>query len=216
MEGEFDAMLLDQEAGDLVGVATLGSASMRAGGRWLWYLAPVKQIYVAYDLDQPRAAGRGGSGRPFRARLTISPLDSKDLTAMHQTGHDLRAWLRYQLAPLETAIEERASLALNTPEEPTPVALWDFDLHPWDLEMARLVTWFRRASFPDGPWELGARGPGRGPGALSCWRSGARSRWGRRVLALPQRGVTGRPGTTIHAVRFGVTGRWERFAICMW
>ena len=51
-EGEFDAMLLDQECGHWVGVASLGSAGSRLDFSNLWrYLLHVETIYLVYDLD---------------------------------------------------------------------------------------------------------------------------------------------------------------------
>ena len=58
-EGEFDAMLLYQEAGDLAGVATLGNATARLNlDTWAAYLFPVTRFLVAYDVD---GAGRRGA-----------------------------------------------------------------------------------------------------------------------------------------------------------
>ena len=53
VEGEFDAMLLEQEAGDLVGVCTLGSASSRhLSSKWLSYFLGCQRIYLVGDNDK--------------------------------------------------------------------------------------------------------------------------------------------------------------------
>ncbi|HZU04872.1 MAG TPA: hypothetical protein VFB73_02780, partial [Chloroflexota bacterium] len=59
-EGEFDALLLRQEAGDLVDVATLGSATALPTPRWAWALRHAGVWLVAYDRD---AAGAKGGAR---------------------------------------------------------------------------------------------------------------------------------------------------------
>ena len=97
-EGEFDAMLLHQEAGDLVGVVTLGSASARLPDVWVPYLLGVKRFLVAYDAD---AAGAEGAAMwkaisPHAERIV--PLAGKDVTDFFLAGGDLRAWVQFALA----------------------------------------------------------------------------------------------------------------------
>lgn len=96
-EGEFDALLLRQEAGDLVDVATMGSASTPLAGRWLWTLRHARRILVSYDLD---AAGARGAqvltALSARVRI-ISPPGATDISAAWQAGVDLRPWIRQQL-----------------------------------------------------------------------------------------------------------------------
>jgi hypothetical protein len=104
-EGELDALLLAQHAGDLAGVATLGSASHRADiGDFMDYLLPVPRYLVAYDLD-----GAGGTGAATLAsitrrarRVSVPSLPGvKDLTDFHKAGGNLHAWLTFELARLE-------------------------------------------------------------------------------------------------------------------
>ena len=58
VEGEFDALLAQQEAAGLAAVTTLGSASHTLGERWLPILAACRLNLVAYDRTK-----RGGRGR---------------------------------------------------------------------------------------------------------------------------------------------------------
>ena len=96
-EGELDALLLRQQAGDLVDVVTLGSASLPLAGRWLWALRDASRIIAAYDADGAGAsAGAKASLRSARVRVA-RPLDGKDLTDMHLAGGDLCAWASYLL-----------------------------------------------------------------------------------------------------------------------
>ncbi len=97
-EGELDTMLLWQEAGHLVGVVTLGSATATLGPRWLPLLLSVERFYLALDNDQ--------AGRQARARWQTlvgsrgGPLDlpaGKDITELWQSGRDLRQWVTHLL-----------------------------------------------------------------------------------------------------------------------
>jgi hypothetical protein len=115
-EGEFDAMLLHQEAGDLVGVVTLGSASSRLPDAWVPHLLGVQRLLVAYDTDFAGAKGAAmwESVSPRAQRLV--PLAGKDVTDFYLAGGDLRTWVQFALAtdgdpiaaPVETQVISRA------------------------------------------------------------------------------------------------------------
>jgi DNA primase len=99
-EGEFDALLLHQEAGDLVGVCALGSASnkMKAIDAGLPFLLPVRRLFVATDSDDD---GEGAAAaileRTRRARRLHVP-EGNDVTDYWRAGGDLRAWVGAALA----------------------------------------------------------------------------------------------------------------------
>jgi hypothetical protein len=104
VEGEFDAMLLEQEAGDVVGVATLGSATGNLDlMTWGAHLLPLARLLVAYDLDD---AGKHGAATvaslTARARRVSVPAmpGVKDITDFHQAGGNLRDWLTFEMARL--------------------------------------------------------------------------------------------------------------------
>ncbi len=109
-EGEFDCLLLEQTAGDLAGVVTLG-AQGEALDLELWalpYLLDAELMLAAYDVDQD-AAGQGKSERGLGRLLALSrrmrrlavpalgPGD-KDITDFWMAGGDLRGWLAEELA----------------------------------------------------------------------------------------------------------------------
>ncbi len=101
-EGEFDALLLGQEAGDLAGIATLGSASQHLDvTTWDWYLLGARRFLVAYDMDGKSEAGANGLltlRHALRAKVPqIHPQD-KDLTDFHKSGGDLHHWLTFWLS----------------------------------------------------------------------------------------------------------------------
>lgn len=95
-EGEFDCMILDQEAGDLAGVCTLGGVTDSPMGistelmRW-YYQA--KYVLVCFDSDD---AGKEGALK-FQEKLPnvrIVSLDGyKDINDAFLGGMDLAGWL---------------------------------------------------------------------------------------------------------------------------
>jgi DNA primase len=97
-EGEFDALLLWQEAGDLIGVTTLGSCSKRLSATALRHLLGCSPLLVAYDGD---VEGDKGAERlaqwPLRLQR-IRPPQGKDVTAFWQAGGLVRDWVRFELA----------------------------------------------------------------------------------------------------------------------
>jgi len=127
-EGEFDAMLLAQEAGDLVGVATLGSAASRLDvALWGDYLLPMGRLLVAYDLDR---AGQQGAhkltdltARARRVRVPALP-GIKDITDFYTAGGNVRAWLTFELARLTPPVNELA-VAANRHLEAEAMAILD-------------------------------------------------------------------------------------------
>ena len=100
-EGEFDAMLLHQEAGDLVGVVTLGSASARLPDAWVPHLLGVKRLLIAYDTDTAGSEGASAWRALSVKAQRLIPLAGKDITDFHLAGGDLRAWIRFALAGAE-------------------------------------------------------------------------------------------------------------------
>ncbi len=96
-EGEFDALLAQQEAGELVAAVTLGSAGSVLGRRWLAELVHVPILLAAYDMDE---AGRRGAERLRALSQRVHPVRlpwGKDLTEYHLQGGDLFAWLAAEL-----------------------------------------------------------------------------------------------------------------------
>jgi DNA primase len=96
-EGEFDALLAQQEAGDLVTAVTLGSATTTLSARWYAELATCRVILVVYDRDQ---AGRQGANR----LMALSPRfqciqvpHGKDISEFYANGGDIYRWIEAEL-----------------------------------------------------------------------------------------------------------------------
>jgi len=101
VEGEFDAMLLDQVAGNLVGVVSLGSAGTDLDVvRWFEYLLPIERIYLAYDSDTAGAKGAAAieeiTKRARRLRVPHGK-GGNDLTDFYLSGGRLRDWLTWEM-----------------------------------------------------------------------------------------------------------------------
>ena len=115
-EGEFDALLLHQEAGDLVGVCALGSASNKRAAidAGLPFLLPIKRLLVATDNDDDgESAALAILERTRRARRLHVPIGN-DITNYWQAGGDLRAWVSAALADLEPQHDPVVAWAVNT------------------------------------------------------------------------------------------------------
>ncbi len=96
-EGEFDALLAQQEAEPLVAAVTLGSAGNRLNSRWLGDLVTCPILLVAYDMDE---AGEKGAARLRALSQRMQPVHvpwGKDLTEFHQQGGNLYSWLAREL-----------------------------------------------------------------------------------------------------------------------
>jgi hypothetical protein len=84
VEGEFDAMIRDQEIGDLASVITTGSASTPLDPSMLPALLRCPQWHAAHDSDD---AGDGAAAEwPARAVRVRPPEGCKDWGELHATG----------------------------------------------------------------------------------------------------------------------------------
>jgi len=97
-EGELDAALLWQEAGDLVDVVAIGTKGAKAEPRGLAHLVGASRWLLALDADaEPEAE----VWSEYSARVhRIRPLTGNDITDFHQAGGDLRAWVEHHLERL--------------------------------------------------------------------------------------------------------------------
>lgn len=92
VEGEFDALAVSQEAGDLAAAVATGSTHGARHPRWQARLARASVVLVAYDDDEAgdTAAQWWLSALP-RARRWRST--RHDVSEMRQAGEDIRAWV---------------------------------------------------------------------------------------------------------------------------
>lgn len=131
VEGEFDAMLLHQEAGDVADVLTLGSAGGRPADEQLIYLLGAHRFHVATDADD---AGEKAAAHWFelvgkRGHRLTSPGNHKDVTDAWKAGADLRAWaLEVQGVPQAAPVVPAAPSVISLPD------LWSAAYDAWVLD----------------------------------------------------------------------------------
>lgn len=118
VEGEFDALLAWQEAGDLLDVATLAGARAALDMRDALALLEKAAVAAVYDAD---AAGQaGGAALVARwARITQLEPPDHDLTDTWVHGGDLRGWLA------QVAAEQLEGLLARVGDMPAWQALWE-------------------------------------------------------------------------------------------
>jgi hypothetical protein len=100
IEGELDSLLIDQAAGDLVAVASLGGCRKVPGPRAIARLQASEPLLGVYDND---AAGRAGLARLRESlpELIDTPVSTgKDVTDFAAAGGDIRVWLKHELDQL--------------------------------------------------------------------------------------------------------------------
>ncbi len=122
-EGMFDAMLLEQEVGDLVGVATSTAPMSNWRASWTHHFLHCQRILVAYDTDAPgeRHAQKLLSmfARARRMAPPIRPPEGKDITDYYLVGGDLRAWIEFHLARQEAGAQPARTLPEMLSETPS-------------------------------------------------------------------------------------------------
>lgn len=117
VESELDAVLLDQEAGELCGCLALGSSSTKPDAEAHAALQKAALILVALDFDK---AGRSAwlwwkDNYPQAERWPVPA--GKDPGEAHQAGIDLAGWVRAGMPSVWSA-----SAAPEPAPEPAPVA----------------------------------------------------------------------------------------------
>jgi hypothetical protein len=120
VEGEFDALLLGQELGELATVVTLGSASERPKPAALGVLLGAYPWYVATDADA--AGDRAATVWPTHARRVRPPCGAKDWTDAARRGANLRQWWGELLAGVANPrpFDWQTLSALRWGEDPSP------------------------------------------------------------------------------------------------
>lgn len=99
VEGEFDALLAQQELGKQVVVVTIGSAANRLPLRWLERLRNARRVYVCLDNDEAgKRAAKGLADLLGEQHTTLCLPTGKDITEfVVKHGGNLPLWWRLQL-----------------------------------------------------------------------------------------------------------------------
>jgi len=99
VESELDAVLLRQDAGELVGVVALGSAQAKPDASAAAILRAAPVVLVALDNDSAggKAAWTWWHGR-FPGCFRLPPIDAKDPGDMKEAGIELADWIQAGLS----------------------------------------------------------------------------------------------------------------------
>ena len=102
VESELDALLIHQEAGDLVGVVGLGNAQARPNTSAHERLAQAEMILLSLDSDRAGAKESWDWWRKHYKQATRWPcVAGKDPGEMAQSGIDIRSWVQAALISSE-------------------------------------------------------------------------------------------------------------------
>lgn len=93
VESELDALLLHQQAGDLIGVVALGSAQAKPDSTLHERFTHAKRILVALDYDQAGARASKFFNR-YAGFKRWPPVVGKDIADMHEAGAPVRLWVK--------------------------------------------------------------------------------------------------------------------------
>jgi DNA primase len=94
VEGEFDAILLTQLAGDLVGAGTLGSSSSRKlDERWISHFLRSQKIFLVGDNDRAGQDWSSALGTLSQRMQRVNVPVGKDITEFWQNKGSVRAWV---------------------------------------------------------------------------------------------------------------------------
>lgn len=109
VETEFDALLVFQAAGDLVGVVPFGSASAKPDQAVFPLLQKASLLINALDFDKAGGVNTGWWAKHFgHNHERCPPPEGKDLGDYVQAGGDLRAWILACLpSPLRNVMLEK-------------------------------------------------------------------------------------------------------------
>jgi hypothetical protein len=93
VESELDAMLLHQQAGDLLGVIGLGSAQAKPDSVLHQRLIHAKRILIALDYD-PAGSKASKFFNRYPGFKRWPPVVGKDIADMHEAGAPVRLWVK--------------------------------------------------------------------------------------------------------------------------
>lgn len=121
-ESEFDALSIEQEAGDLATAVATGSASKGLTGRWLSRILPASYILQSFDGDD---AGENGAAEwlkclPPEKTIRWRPW-AHDGNDMLRAGMPVRLWVEMgvRTAQIEVRNSPTVEVPITTPEVPS-------------------------------------------------------------------------------------------------
>ncbi|MFH0730752.1 MAG: primase-helicase zinc-binding domain-containing protein [Pseudomonadota bacterium] len=92
-ESELDGLLVQQEAGDLCGVVSLGSAAMKPDSELHGRLMKAERVLVCLDSDEPGARAAWGHWRNYPGFKRWPAIKGKDATEQWRAGIPVKQWI---------------------------------------------------------------------------------------------------------------------------
>ena len=99
VESELDAILMQQETGDIIGVIALGSAQMKPDAELHARLMAAKKLLCCLDTDDAGGKAAWGHWRKYPGFQRWPPVRGKDPCEMLKAGTSIKAWLHAGLYP---------------------------------------------------------------------------------------------------------------------
>ena len=145
VESELDAILLNQEAGDLCTVIALAGATNKPDSRTDSILKQAKVILIALDTDEAGAKATWDFWlKAYGAKVKRWPtIGGKDPSEARLNGLNLRDWILAAILPEVDTGQEQAS-SLKGKETPPPI----------DADDQELIDWLMSAELPQEPFDL--------------------------------------------------------------
>lgn len=156
VESELDAILLNQEAGDLCTVIALAGATNKPDSRTDSILKQAKVILIALDTDEAGAnAAWSFWPKQYVRKVKRWPcLLGKDPSDSWKNGLDLRQWIKVGLTITPPAENERLITNPGAPESSLPCEPPPPEPPPIDAADQGLIDWFTSAELPQEPFDL--------------------------------------------------------------
>lgn len=125
VESDLDALLLVQDAGDIVAAVALGSADVGHDERTAQVLRAARVVLVSLDNDEAgaKAAWQKWAAADTAAVWPVHASWGKDPGEARQNGLDLRAWILAGLQVLGGVVVPTAPVALAECSEPVPAPI---------------------------------------------------------------------------------------------
>jgi len=153
VESELDAILIDQDAGDLCTVIAMGSAQAKPDSRTDRILNSAEIILLSLDTDEAGAkAAWDFWSKQYGRKVKRWPcLLGKDPSDSWKNGLDLRQWIQAGLPIIPP--EENKCLVVNH-DAPESSLQGKETPPPIDADDQELIDWFMSAELPQEPFDL--------------------------------------------------------------
>src|SRR6266704_6979159 len=113
LESEFDALSVQQEAGDIIASVATGGTSKGQSLRWINQLIQVPGILIGFDADEAGNAGSANWLKKIPDALRWQPW-AHDANQMLQDNINIRTWVEMGLRALHTQIEIPVEVFANS------------------------------------------------------------------------------------------------------